>query len=490
MIDIYNEPLRPKVHFSPQTGWMNDPNGLVFFDGEYHLFYQFNPKEIDQPAPRHWGHAVSTNLVHWKHLPIALYPDSLGEIWSGSVVVDWENTSKLSTNEKPTMVAVFTHYDGGLQQQSIAYSNDRGRKWKKYSENPVIPNPGLKDFRDPKVFWHQTTNCWIMVLAVGDQVMFYTSPNLIYWKYASTFGALDGSHSGMWECPDLFPLKTDHQNDIERWVLLVSVGSGAPNGGSGIQYFVGEFDGRNFTNHNPSSVVNWVDYGKDDYAAVTFSGVEDRKVLLGWMNNWCYAYQIPTQPWKGMMTIPKELGLVIDEDETPILVSKPIHELEILREKNFRITNQLLTSGVNENLLGDLDGSPIEIDLDIMLQNAIQIGLLFHFSDQSLLHLGYDSSTSKLFLDRRESGLVHLESSFARHIHSAPLTLDHSQLRLKIILDTSSIEVFADEGRLVMTDIFFPCGRLDYIKISTGDDDIIINSLDVWCLSTIWENAD
>ena len=426
--------------------------------------------------------------MHWNHLPIALFPDSLGEIWSGSVVVDWEDTSNLKTTATPAMVAIFTHYDDGLQQQSIAYSNDRGRMWEKYPGNPVLPNPDLKDFRDPKVFWHQATNRWIMALAAGDRVMFYTSPNLIKWEFASSFGALDGSHSGERECPDLFPLQVDQQDDQEKWVLWVSVGSGAPNGGSGIQYFVGGFDGQYFTNHNPSSMVNWVDYGRDDYAGVTFSGVGGRRIFLGWMNNWYYAYQIPTQPWKGNVTIPKELGLVFDDDETPILVSYPIPELQALRETNDRITNRRVAGGENETLLKDLDGSPMEINLDILIQKTKRIGLLFHFSDQSLLKLGYDLSTRKLFLDRREAGLVDFQSGFARHIHSAPLSLDNSQLKLQIILDTSSIEVFADGGRVVLTDLFFPQGSLDTVEIFTVGGDIIINSMDAWCLSTIWEN--
>jgi len=341
-ITSYEEPYRPRIHYTPLSGWMNDPNGMVYYDGEYHLFYQFTPDRIDTPGPKHWGHAISTDLVHWTQMPVALSPDPLGEIWSGSVVVDSKNTSGLQAGEENVLVAVFTHSSDGQQQQSIAYSNDRGRSWIKYDHNPVVPNPDHEDFRDPKVLWHSETNRWIMVLAAGDQVMFYRSPNLIDWEFTSTFGELEGAHGGVWECPDLFLVPGDSSSEREVWVLLVSVGSGAPSGGSGSQYFIGEFDGLTFTNHNPAPTVNWVDFGKDNYAGVTFSGVEDRRIFMGWMSNWYYAYKIPTVPWRGSMTLPRELNLITQDGQRQYLVSTPIKELSILRGKHSGISNIFL----------------------------------------------------------------------------------------------------------------------------------------------------
>ena len=249
----YPEQHRNQFHFSPDSMWMNDPNGMVYYEGEYHLFYQHYP-DSNVWGPMHWGHAVSTDLVHWEHLPIALYPDSLGYIFSGSAVVDWENTSGLGQNGQPPMVAIFTHHDPvgekagkiDFQYQSIAYSNDKGRTWTKYQGNPVVPNPGIRDFRDPKVIWDKDSKQWIMVFAAWDHVKFYGSPNLKDWTYLSDFGKEWGAHTGVWECPDLFPLNIDGTEE-QKWVLLLSLNPGSYNGGSGTQYFIGDFDGKEFT---------------------------------------------------------------------------------------------------------------------------------------------------------------------------------------------------------------------------------------------------
>ena len=249
----YTEAHRPQIHFSPESQWMNDPNGMVFYEGEYHLFYQYHP-ESNVWGPMHWGHAVSTDLVHWEHLPIGIYPDSLGTIFSGSAVVDWKNTSAFGQNDEPPLIAIFTQHSHELektgsikfQTQGIAYSNDKGRTWTKYEGNPVIPNPGIRDFRDPKVRWHEESQQWIMIFAAWDKVKIYTSPDLKEWALASEFGADVGTHGGVWECPDLFPLQIEGSEET-RWVMLVSINPGGPNGGSATQYFVGDFDGKTFT---------------------------------------------------------------------------------------------------------------------------------------------------------------------------------------------------------------------------------------------------
>lgn len=312
----YQEKYRPQYHFSPESGWMNDPNGLVFYDGEYHLFYQYYPDSTVW-GPMHWGHAVSTDLFSWTHLPVALYPDSLGYIFSGSAVSDIYNTSGFGDGTTPPLIAVFTYHNSELerkgnnefQSQGIAWSNDRGRTWKKFQGNPVLPNPGIRDFRDPKVFRHDASGKWIMILAVHDRVHIYSSPDLKNWSFESEFGESAGSHGGVWECPDLFPL-TVTGTSSSKWVMLVSINPGGPNGGSVTQYFTGEFDGHKFI---PDDIAaKWMDMGTDNYAGVTWSGIPEqdgRKILIGWMSNWNYATVVPSSLWRSAMTIPRELTL-------------------------------------------------------------------------------------------------------------------------------------------------------------------------------------
>ena len=273
---VIREQHRPIIHFTPLEKWMNDPNGMVYFEGEYHLFYQSYPDSTIW-GPMHWGHAISSDMVHWEHLPIALYPDDHGYIFSGSVVIDHLNSSGLGTEENPAMVAVFTYHDpegeksgrNNFQTQGIAYSLDKGRSWQKHKSNPVLKNPGIRDFRDPKVFWHDETDKWIMTLAVLDRIHFYGSKNLTSWEFLSEFGMKSGSHDGVWECPDLIELPVEGTNE-SRWVLLVSINPGGPNGGSATQYFTGDFNGQEFINKSDESVTRWLDYGTDNYAGVTW----------------------------------------------------------------------------------------------------------------------------------------------------------------------------------------------------------------------------
>ncbi len=297
---IEMEQHRPHFHFTPESMWMNDPNGMVYYEGEYHLFYQHHPDDVVW-GPMHWGHAVSTDLVHWEHLPIALYPDEYGYIFSGSAVVDWKNTSGFGSKHNPPLIAIFTYHDvdgeqagnNDYQTQGIAYSIDKGRSWTKYENNPVLPNPGIKDFRDPKVIWYEPDQKWIMTLAAHDNVRFYSSPNLKDWIFESEFGKGIGAHGGVWECPDLFPMELD---GTQKWVLLVSLNDGGPNGGSGTQYFIGDFDGKTFINDNSKNQILWLDYGRDNYAGVTWSDIPDedgRRIFMGWMSNWSYAEVVP-----------------------------------------------------------------------------------------------------------------------------------------------------------------------------------------------------
>ncbi len=340
------EKYRPQIHFTPFAHWMNDPNGMVYYAGEYHLFYQFYPGSTFW-GPMHWGHAISKDLVHWQRLPIALYPDSLGWIFSGSAVMDLNNTSGLGTKDNPAMIAFFTYHNvklertgsNSFQNQGIAFSLDKGRTWNKYRYNPVLKNPGTRDFRDPKVFWYEKTKKWIVVLASGDRVKLYSSPNMVDWKFESDFGMNLGAHGGVWECPNLFPLKVENSKDT-KWVLLVSINPGGPNGGSATQYFVGDFDGHQYK--NTDTITRWIDYGKDDYAGVTWSGIpasDGRCIFIGWMSNWQYSDRVPTLSWRGANTIPRELSLLF-EDHGYILASKPLSELANLR--SVLVTPQVL----------------------------------------------------------------------------------------------------------------------------------------------------
>src|SRR5215207_2428265 len=290
---------RPQYHFTPPQNFMNDPNGLVFYDGEYHLFYQYNPFG-DVWGHMSWGHAVSRDLIHWEHLPVALHEEDGVMIFSGSAVVDWQNTSGFGNANFPPLIAIYTGHSEVEQNQNLAYSNDRGRTWTKYSGNPVIAI-GSRDFRDPKVFWHEPTHCWVMVTALADQqkVRFDSSPDLIHWTHLSNFGP-EGRVDNEWECPDIFLMNVEGQPGFQKWVLKVDVNHSILG-----QYFVGHFDGLCFINDASSDQVLRVDYGKDFYAAQSWSNTSvGRRIWIGWMNNWDYAKVIPTAPWRGLFSIP------------------------------------------------------------------------------------------------------------------------------------------------------------------------------------------
>src|SRR5215216_3309237 len=340
--------FRPLYHFTPPSNWMNDPNGMVYANGEYHLFYQYHPAS-DVWGPMHWGHAVSRDLLNWKHLSIALYPDELGTIFSGSAVVDTHNTAGFG---KEAMVAIFTHHKDNVQSQSLAYSMDSGRTWTKYHANPVLAAPNdTPDFRDPKVFWYgeQNTGHWVMCLAVRDRIMFYRSSNLIQWTHSGEFGPGYGSTAGVWETPELFELPVDHGPDT-RWVLTIGVSDGAPAGGSGTQYFIGSFDGRNFTSENPPETVLWADYGADFYAAQSWNDEPyGRRLLIAWMNNWQYALLSPSSSGqRGIFSLIREESLTRTESGVR-LVSKSAPEYQNLRHEHFHYEHTLVKP--TENLL-------------------------------------------------------------------------------------------------------------------------------------------
>jgi fructan beta-fructosidase len=462
---------------------MNDPNGLVFLDGEYHLFYQYFPDSTVW-GPMHWGHAVSRDMVHWEHLPIALYPDSLGYIFSGSAVIDKGNTSGLGVDGKDPMIAIFTQHNPGLekagstvfQYQSIAYSNDRGRTFNKYNGNPVIKNPGIRDFRDPKVRWHDESHSWILTLAAYDKVMFYASPDLIHWNHTGDFGIKEDKR--LWECPDLFPMNVKGTDEV-KWVLTTSIQQQAPNGGTGTSYFIGDFDGKTFKGDSKNQ--KWYDYGTDNYAMVTWSNAPDGRTLaLGWMSNWQYAQKVPTMKWRSAMTLPRELYLHRHDAEYYI-TSMPVKELSILDS----LTDTINPVHFSRSKL-PLKISPLT-KMHVVFKSPSDGKITFHFTNENheSLDLGYDAGSKKYFIDRSHSGNSDFYPDFAR-VHSAPSPDSKDTIDLLIYLDHSSVELFADQGSTVMTDIFFPDTPFSQVELisSTG---VIPVHFEITTLKGIWK---
>lgn len=502
----YQEPHRPRYHFTPPAKWMNDPNGMVFYDDEYHLFYQFYPDGTVW-GPMHWGHAVSKDLVRWEQLPIALYPDSLGLIFSGSAVVDWKNTSGFGVDGNPPLVAMYTYHDMAkekagaavFQTQAIAYSNDRGRSWTKYAGNPVVPNPGLKDMRDPKVIWHEASQRWIMVLAAGDRVRLFSSYNLREWQPVSEFGANLGAHGGVWECPDLFPLKLEGTGET-KWVLLVSINPGAPNGGSATQYFVGNFDGSSFTvdpafassvgaaGKEPSRGV-WLDYGRDNYAGVTWSDVpaeDGRRLFLGWMSNWDYARDVPTTVWRSAMTLPRTLTLHRTASG-PRLFSAPVTELRALRTETATMPAQRVNGALALRLPRGTTAASAEVDLEFAVTpgSLADVALELTNAAGERYLVGYDAGAKRFYSDRTGTPRS-FSPTFASAVHHAPRIVSDSIIRMHVYLDRSSVELFADGGATVLTDIVFPSQDFATLRLIVRGPAVKLQYANVSGLRSIW----
>jgi len=490
---VYSEKFRPQYHFSPQKGWMNDPNGLVYFAGEYHLFYQYYPDSTVW-GPMHWAHAISRDLVYWENFPVALYPDSIGYIFSGSAVVDWKNSSGFGSVKNPPMIAMFTYHNmererkGRIdcENQGIAYSTDKGRTWAKYAGNPVLINPGVKDFRDPKVIWHEQTRQWNVILSAHDRVKIYSSPDLKNWKYESEFGMNAGSHGGVWECPDLFPIKENGTGQA-KWVLLVNMNPGGPNGGSGTQYFVGEFDGHNFI---PASLkTSWLDYGRDNYAGVTWSDIpreDGRRLFIGWMSNWNYAQVVPTFPWRSAMTLPRELLLIRDAGtfqvkSVPVKESKKlVNTTSTIAYNRIKINNEvkLDTKGIN------LNQCKLTFNLECQDSTPESLGLQLENATGETLKISYSYKDQQFSSDRTGSGKMKFAKNFTG-IDKAPYHAG-KQLQLQLFLDAASMELFVDGGKLVMTDLFFLSGNFNSLKIFTSGGEISLLDGEISNLQGIW----
>ena len=415
---------RPQIHFTPTRNWMNDPNGLIFYKGLYHLFFQYNP-EGDQWGNMSWGHATSKDLSRWEEQAVAIEYTPTHAVFSGSMVVDYFNTTGFGSVENSAMVAIFTEHqhDEARQVQSLAYSLDDGQRWKRYESNPIL-DLEMKNFRDPKVTWNRVNECWIMsvVKPHEETVCFYESDNLKEWRLLSEFSA-QGSAAGIWECPDLFPLSVDGDSANKKWVLFISVNPGGVTGGSGTFYFIGDWNGKEFI---PDSVeMRWLDYGRDNYAGVTFNDApDDRKIYLGWMNNWEYADKIPANPYRGAMTVPRELTLVTRGSEIHLL-QKPVKEL---------VTTSVL-------------------DYTFVIKpTSGKSGSRFSRSDGSSVVVGYDADTKMIYLDRTE---MWFDFSTAR-IESAPYYWQGAEFEVRVIIDSSSIETFVCGGQVCVTDLLAP----------------------------------
>lgn len=483
---IYNEPFRPQFHFSPEKKWMNDPNGMVYYKGVYHLFYQYYPDDIVW-GPMHWGHATSKDLIHWEHKKIALFPDKLGLIFSGSAVVDLKNTSGLGTLENPPMVAIFTYHnmDGekagrkDFQTQGLAYSLDEGDTWQKYNGNPIIKNSTQKDFRDPKVFWNSETNLWNLALVAGDHAQFFTSKNLINWKFESDFGKNTGAHGGVWECPDVFKLKVGDSQE-EKWVLLISINPGAPNGGSGTQYFIGDFDGKSFKTDQKD--IKWIDNGADNYAGVTYNNTPDNKrIFIGWMSNWSYARDTPTKNWRSAMTLPRELSLVkINNDY--ILKSTVVEQLKSqLKQEYSNKTIALKTNKKVEVNYPNFNQSEIKFTAE-----AKDLKLVFSNEAKDSLTIEYNAKQKTFSIDRRHSGIVNFEESFGKQIHKTAVpNIVSNTLDYQIIMDWSSIELFLEGGIYSFTEQIFP--NKPYTKLTMlSNENQEVKSFSVNYINGIW----
>ena len=432
--DKNTEKHRPIYHQTPKWGWMNDPNGMFYKDGVWHLYFQYNPYG-SKWENMSWGHSTSTDLVNWHHEPLALFGDGLGTIFSGSCVLDKNNTAGYGDS---TVVAFYTSA-GPSQTQSMAYSTDGGKTFTKYENNPIITSPS-RDFRDPHVFWNEEAGFWNMILAAGQEMQIFSSSNLKDWKYESSFGEGYGNHGGVWECPDLMKMKVAG-TDKEKWMLICNINPGGPFGGSATQYFIGEFDGHKFTCEDEPSETKWMDYGKDHYATVTFSNApEGRNVAIAWMSNWQYANQVPTKQYRSANSIARDLGLFEYNGETYCSV-RPAKEMDAVR--GARLSAPTEACEIVVTLKGDAQ---------ITLRNA----------KGERVVMTYDDEEETFDMDRRRSGDV----SFSDAFPVATSSPTYGKVRqLRIFVDRCSVEAFDGDGKMCMTNLVFPTVPYDKLII-------------------------
>jgi len=490
-VQTYNEAWRPQFHFTPPKNFMNDPNGLVFYQGEYHLFYQHNPQGT-QWGHMSWGHAVSSDMLHWKNLPLAIPEQPEYMIYSGSAVVDWNNSSGLCKGPDPhdpsCLIAIYTAAGQDWQRQNLAFSNDRGRTWTNFSGSPVA-DLKLPDFRDPKVFWYAPQRKWVMVAVAADEqkAVFLDSRDLKAWKPVSSFEAGDKG-KGQWECPDLFELAVDGDSQNKKWVLIVNRNPGAPAGGTGVEYFVGQFDGKNFRDDGPAGQELWADYGKDFYATNSFSDLppeDGRRIWIGWMGNWQYANREPTEIWRGAQSLPRALRLSKSADGIR-LVQNPIAETRTLRQRELlRVSGVAIGEASRSLQQAGVRGDTLEIDAEFQADSTKELGFRLRKGTGEETLVGFAPATGEVFIDRTRSGLTNFSPDFPGR-HRALLS-QHGRLKLQVFLDRSSLEVFANDGEAVLTDRIYPSPQSDGLELYSGSDTGRVLSLAIWKLSSIWQ---
>lgn len=463
--------LRPLYHYTPEKNWINDPNGMVYFEGEWHLFYQHNPF-ANEPNHAHWGHAVSRDLMHWDYLPVAIHEENGVMAFSGSAAVDWQNTSKRGGSNAPALIAAYTGHTEVEQDQRLAYSLDRGRTWVNDERNPLI-RIGARDFRDPKLFWHEPTQRWIMVCVLSDKQIarFFGSTDLQHWQALSDFGPA-GAVNGLWECPDLFPMNVDGDPNRVKWVLKVD-NSAIVDQHAGGQYFIGHFDGERFICDDPPARIRPLDYALDFYAVQSWNDAPaGRNVWLAWMSCWYYGPKAPTSPWRGMMTAPRELALRTFADGIH-LTQRPVKEVEALR------TTRAYLANVNAAQVKiDLKGTALDIAVTLEAKGNAPFGLHVREGAAERTAIGYDPQAGELFIDRSASGDVSFSPHFTER-NAVKLALKDNALSLRVLIDAQSVEVFADGGRVVLSVQIFPSDESDGISLF---GEALVKSLEAWRL--------
>lgn len=471
------ETYRPVYHHTPVYGWMNDPNGMFYKDGVYHLYFQYNPYG-SMWGNMTWGHSTSTDLTHWTYEGTAIVPDAWGAIFSGSCVVDKDNTAGFG---KGAVVAFYTSAKstpwGDIQSQSMAYSLDNGKTFIKYEHNPILTSTE-RDFRDPKVFWYAPGKHWVMMLAVGQEMQIYSSGNLKEWKKESSFGAMQGAHGGVWECPDLVEVAVEGSKE-KKWVLICNLNPGGPFGGSAAQYFVGSFDGKKFVNESPTQ-TKWLDWGKDNYATVTWSNAPaGRCIALGWMSNWQYANNVPTTQYRSANTLARDLTLYRVGGEL-YLRSKPSPEIKKARAEEKKIpTFEVKGNYEVASLLADNKGA-YEIEMTIENKGTSKIDFSLMNEKGEKVAMYYDVVRKQFVMDRSASGIVGFSRDFPA-VTVAPVR-NTDQIHLRLFIDRSSVEAFGEDGEYVMTNLVFPAEPYNRMVFSSDKGSYIVKSMNVYRL--------
>lgn len=477
------EKYRPAYHHTPLYGWMNDPNGMFYKDGMWHLYYQWNPYGSKWQNMT-WGHSSSKDLVTWEHHPVAIEPNGLGAVFSGSSVVDTDNTAGFGEN---AVVSLYTSA-GVSQIQSLAHSEDGGQIFEIYPGNPVITLES--EARDPNMFWDAANGQWVLALAhaLDHEMLFFTSPDLKNWTLQSAFGKGIGAQDGVWECPDLFKLKVDG-TDEEKWVLVCNINPGGPFGGSATQYFVGDFDGKTFkpdADAEGNIPTKWMDYGKDHYATVSWSDAPDnRRVLLGWMSNWQYAAEVPTMQYRSANTLPREAGLFKGSDGRIYMSSSPSPELVGLRDKEtVRVSSKSVGSKAREFALPVTNDGVCEILLDLDCRKSDSVDIRIANNAGEAVTLIYDASNHTLSFDRRSSGIVDFSQDFPA-VTVAPTFEIGRKISLRIFIDRSSMEVFGNDGKFVMTNLVFPTKPYTTLSIAADGGSARIENIKIYSIKEL-----